>query len=85
MKQLRPIVSDHAVLRYIERVYGVDIEGLRKRIERITDEAREKGASGVNSGGVSYKLSGSGRVITVTGTLGRSLSTRAERWKRRRS
>lgn len=79
-----PLVTDHAVLRYLERVYGVDIDALRARIERITAEARAQGARGLNSDGVAYQLSQGGRVITVTGTKGRKASTRAARWKRRR-
>ena len=79
------IVTDHALVRYLERVYGVDMDGLRQRIERVTQEARDQGAVAVNCDGVHYKLSKCGRVITVTGTNGRSSSTRAERWKRRRA
>lgn len=30
--KFRPSVSDHALLRYIERINGFDIEGLRARI-----------------------------------------------------
>lgn len=83
MKTPRPLVTDHAVLRYLERVYGVDIEGLRRRIEHVTHEAREHGAVAANCDGVHYKLSKSGRVITVTGTKGRTESNRALRWKAR--
>lgn len=34
MKKHRVIVSDHAVLRYLERVGGFDVEGLRRDIQR---------------------------------------------------
>lgn len=30
-------VTDHAVLRYLERAWGVDVEGLRRRIARRMD------------------------------------------------
>lgn len=33
-----PTVSDHAVLRWIERVHGVDLEAVR---EQILDQGRE--------------------------------------------
>lgn len=85
MKQIPSIVTDHALVRYLERVYGVDMDGLRRRIEKITEEGRDMGAAAVNCDGVSYTLSSNGRVITVNGTQGRKFSNRAERWKARRS
>ena len=39
MKRGRLHVTDHAVLTYLERVHGVDIEGLRRRIARNADLA----------------------------------------------
>ncbi|GIT85428.1 hypothetical protein [Roseobacter sp. OBYS 0001] len=83
MKTPRDIVSDHAVLRYLERVYGVDIDGVRARITEITAEGRENGACGIKADGVSYKISKSGRVVTVHG-VSAPLSNRARRWQRRR-
>ncbi|MEL7098269.1 MAG: hypothetical protein AAGM84_05505 [Pseudomonadota bacterium] len=82
MKPPPPIVTDHAVLRYLERAMGVDIEGLRKRIERTTAEAREHGASAACVQGVKYQIGRSGRVVTVTGTHSVK-SKRAQRLRRR--
>ena len=63
------IVSEHAMLRYIERVLGIDLKGIEKRI--LTDEVKEQ-----------YKIVGNGRfpindefralirdnvVVTITG------------------
>ena len=79
------IVTDHALVRYLERVYGVDMEGLRRRIEQVTEDARAQGASAANCDGVSYRLSDNGRVVSVTGVNGQPSSNRARRWRRRRT
>ena len=63
-KPLHP-VSDHAVLRYLERVRGVDVEAVRREIGQIVDLSRDHGgACGVISGGFVFKLQG-GVVTTV--------------------
>jgi len=65
VKKPRHRVSDHAVLCYMQRVQGVDIEALRRRIGHIVDRHREHdGTSGVISGGFVYKLQG-GVVATI--------------------
>ena len=65
MKKSRIQVTDHAVVRYLERVHGVDIEGLRRRIGRIADLAAEETVPcRVLSDGMAYQISG-GRVVTV--------------------
>ncbi|WIY25040.1 hypothetical protein [Parasedimentitalea psychrophila] len=75
MKKPRHRVSDHAVLRYIQRVQGVDIEALRRRIGQIVDRHREHdGASGVVSGGFVYKLQG-GVVATIISATRRNQRT----------
>lgn len=65
MKKSRHPVTDHAVVRYLERVQGVDIEGLRREIGRVVDQGLEAGACGVISGGFVYRIEG-GCVVTVT-------------------
>lgn len=58
-------VSDHAVLRYLERVEGVDVAAVRRRIAaavRISE--RHEGVSGVLHGGLRYKIR-DGVVVTV--------------------
>lgn len=82
MKQDRDIVTDHAVVRYLERVYGVDIKAIRRRIERATVEGRKAGADCQISDGVKYRIA-AGRVITIHGLM-QPLSNRAKRWLRRR-
>lgn len=62
-KPLHP-VTDHAVIRYLERVEGMDIETIRRRIGRKVDRAVELGAMGAVVDGVVYRLR-DGVVITV--------------------
>ena len=58
-------VTDHAVIRYLERVKGIDIERIRKEIETPTVRAALRiGASGVRSKGVQYVIKG-GKIVTV--------------------
>lgn len=48
MSAKRPItVTDHAVLRYLERVGGFEIEALRREIARRISEAAPEGASAI--------------------------------------
>lgn len=64
----KPIVrvTDHAVLRYLERVKGVDVEALRAEIGRTVDLALEHpGANGVCHGGFVYRLQRA-TVVTIT-------------------
>lgn len=64
MKKSRVSVSDHAVLRYLERVRGVDIEALRRQIGQRVDHAAAHGACGIIIDGFGYKIEG-GTVTTV--------------------
>ncbi len=45
-------VTDHALVRYLERVEGMDIETLRRQIGRIVQQGIEHEANGVISGGI---------------------------------
>ncbi len=62
-KPIHP-VTDHALIRYLERVKGVNIEALRHEIGRIVDDGLNKGVCGVQSAGFTYRIEG-GRVVTV--------------------
>lgn len=58
-------VTDHAVLRYLERVLQIDIEAHRAEIARNVALAEEfEGASAVLKNGFRYRLRG-GAVVTV--------------------
>lgn len=51
-------VSDHAVVRYFERVLGFHVETVRWAIEHVCREAVEAGASSVKNGGLTYMIQG---------------------------
>ena len=54
MKKRKVIVSEHAFLRYLERVGGFDIEGLRRQIAAQLRPSVDLGARGVVIGGHSF-------------------------------
>lgn len=54
-KPLHP-VTDHAVIRYLERVKGMDIEEIRRSIGKTVDDGIKKGAIGVVVDGICYKI-----------------------------
>lgn len=64
MKKSRHPVTDHAVIRYLERVEGIDIETIRRRIGRVADVGLTAGAAGVISDGFIYRIE-AGVVVTV--------------------
>jgi hypothetical protein len=64
MKRRPHPVTDHAVLRYLERVCGVDIEAIRGRIHAECWEALRAGAARKTCRGVRYRIK-NGRVVTV--------------------
>lgn len=52
----RITVSDHAVLRWLERVEGVNVKAIRRRIQRSVRAACDHGASGARLDGVGFCL-----------------------------
>lgn len=68
MKRPRTAVSDHAIVRYLERVQGMDIAELRLTIARRVDYAASLGASAVIIEGFRYVFAAdeSGTPIVVT-------------------
>ena len=58
-------VTDHAVLRYIERAHGVDIEGIRAHIAATSRRGAENGARFVQWGNVRFVLDGSDVLTTL--------------------
>lgn len=82
MKSGRTFVTDHAVIRYLERVYGVNVDGLRQRIRKTTEGARNSGASAIKVDGVKYVLGDEGAVVSVDGGNA-PMSKRGLRWKKR--
>lgn len=68
MKRPRVHVTEHALLRYLERVMGVDVAALRIEIARAVDRAAEAGARAVCIGNHRYVLDfrADGAPIVVT-------------------
>jgi hypothetical protein len=63
VKQL--VISDHALMRYMERVLGLDLEPYRDDIRGKISSACHAGASRVSTGGFTYQLR-SGVLTTIT-------------------
>lgn len=62
-------VSDHAVVRYLERVFGIDMERTRDDIRRLVDESTPfASCDGLwHSKGMVFILNDDGAVVTVLG------------------
>lgn len=71
----RPHISDHALLRYLERVVGIDVQSHRRAVERRVSDAVEQGACGLISGGYRYAI----RDRTVTTVTTASCALREQR------
>lgn len=82
MKKSRTPVTDHAVLRYLERVEGIDIEAVRRRIGKTVDLAGDHpAASAILSNGVRYHLRAC-VVVTITLATRPDLATGRQRKER---
>jgi hypothetical protein len=62
---VEPRVTDHAVLRYIERVLGFDVDAIRERImtRQVRDAIRSR-AGAVTVDGYRYEIK-AGAVVTI--------------------
>lgn len=67
-------VSDHAIVRWLERVRGVDIEAFRAEIVATVQAAVDAGAKQISVGGVTYILDGA--VVTTVSPNASPTSTR---------
>ena len=78
MSKIKVMVSDHAVLRYVERAMGVDVEKIRREIEKQAMAAAALGASRINVNGLRYCLSAPrlGGFVAVTTALKPSMGKR---------
>lgn len=73
-------VSDHAVLRFLERQYGFDIEELRRKIEALCRPAMRAGCLSLVSEGLRYEFSNDRRVV-VTVVPGKGLASETKKRK----
>lgn len=83
MKKPVAHVTDHAVLRYLERVKGIDIEAVRAELGHVVDKAIEMGAGATIVDGVKYVLRDR-CVVTVALAQEPPLRGRAMRRRNRR-
>ncbi len=67
MKKPRHTISDHAVLRYLERAQGVDVEAVRRELGRRVDAAaaEHQGLCAVHIEGMRFAICEDGTVSTV--------------------
>lgn len=56
MKRVPVRVTDHALLRHMQRVMDLPVEDLRKALERRISATYLEGASGVTMDGFSYRI-----------------------------
>ena len=83
MKKPRLHITDHAVIRYLGQVRGVDIDAIRAEIGRIVDLAEEhEGCSGVRADGFTYKIRGDS--VTTVVASERADQRQGNRKRRRR-
>ena len=77
-------VSDHAVLRYIQRHYGVDVEKVRRQIEAKALPAAQMGAAVFGFENLKFVLASNGndQVMTVTTVLDRHVISGPGRQKK---
>lgn len=81
MKKSAVVVTDHAVLRHLERVHGIDVEAVRLELGQKVDAAVEAGAAATVSNGIRYVLVGENLVSCVPV---KSIPLRHGRKRRRR-
>lgn len=75
-KPTEPRVTDHAVIRYLERVRGMDIAAIRSEIAAKVARGVALGAKRVTVGGFDYDLSPQGAVCTIVPHTGPGKRTR---------
>lgn len=76
-------VTDHAVLRYLERVKGIDIDAVRNELGQVVDTAVRMGAGAAVVDGIKYVLN-ERTIVTCTAVKEAPLRGRAMRRRPRR-
>lgn len=64
MKKSVVHVSDHALLRYLERALDLDVEWYRRNLGRRLDQVMLEGATGLRIDGLQFRIQ-EGVVVTV--------------------
>ncbi|WP_457647385.1 hypothetical protein [Profundibacter sp.] len=65
MKKPAIHITDHALLRYLERVLGYDVESLRRQLGREIAARTDGQASAVRMDGFQYRIDNKA-VVTIT-------------------
>lgn len=58
------VVTNHATIRYLEQVAGVDMDRIRRGIQRKVRHAVNAGARSITVDGFEYRIS-EGRIVTI--------------------
>lgn len=72
------IVTDHALVRYLERAMGIDLTTARWAIQHAVREAAQAGASSVRVHGLTYMLQGNA-VTTIIDAPARNMAPNSTR------
>lgn len=64
VKKLNPIVTDHAVLRFVERHLNIDVDKIRELIKDACFEAVQQGLDSVGSNGIVFIIENRKYVVT---------------------
>lgn len=59
-------VSDHAIVRWLERKYGIDVGEIRREIAGIVGHAARAGATSYSASGLTFAMSHNPDAIVVT-------------------
>lgn len=71
-KRIEPVITDHALVRYIERYHGLDLTPLRNDLANAARDAIAASGAGVKlPGGCVIKLDGKVVVTVLPGSGGR--------------
>jgi dihydrodipicolinate synthase/N-acetylneuraminate lyase len=66
MKECKPdVVTDHALIRWLERAHNMPMETFRDHLRGIVEEAAKAGARTLTRDGMVYVISETGRLVTV--------------------
>lgn len=71
------VVTDHALVRWLTRVHGVDMEGYRAQLAREVEAPASAGARSAKIGGNIYHFDGEGSLVTIVEPVRRRWPPRA--------
>ncbi|MFL6764531.1 MAG: hypothetical protein ACJ8FO_04970 [Sphingomicrobium sp.] len=62
-------VTDHALVRYLERVHGLDVEAIRRHIADVCAHAAATGSTRFFAEGVRFEISEKTRTVVTVAPL----------------